>query len=299
MSTVGVAGTGRMGSAIARALVAAGHDPIVWNRTSEGAATLAADLEGRARVAATPAEVAAATDITITMVSDDAAVRDVFTAADGLVAGAHAGGVLVDMSTVLPATIRSVEAVVRATGSGLLDAPVSGSVGLAQSGQLTLMVGGRAEDLERARPVLESLAKSIFHLGPLGSGAVMKLAVNTVIFGLNQAVAEGVALADAAGLDLETAYDVIASGAAGAPYVGYKRAHFLTGDAAPVAFALELAEKDLRLIAETAAAVGQPMPQAALDLELIRAASAGGRSGRDMATITDMLRARRAGAAAG
>jgi 3-hydroxyisobutyrate dehydrogenase-like beta-hydroxyacid dehydrogenase len=288
-----------MGSAIARALVAAGHDPVVWNRTPDGAATLAADLGRRARRATTPAEVAAATDITITMVADDAAVRDVFTGPDGLVAGAHAGGVLIDMSTVLPATIRSVEVAVRATGSGLLDAPVSGSVGLAQSGQLTLMVGGRAEDLERARPVLESLAKSIFHLGPLGSGAVMKLAVNTVIFGLNQAVAEGLALAEAAGLDVETAYDVIASGAAGAPYVGYKRAHFLTGDEAPVAFALSLAEKDLRLIAETAAAVGQPLPQAALDLELIRAASAEGGSGRDMAAVTDALRARRAGAAAG
>jgi 3-hydroxyisobutyrate dehydrogenase/2-hydroxy-3-oxopropionate reductase len=294
VAAVGVAGTGRMGSAIARALVAAGHDPIVWNRTPDGAATLVADLAGRARVATTPAEVAAASDVTITMVADDTAVAAVFSGPDGLVAGAHPGGVLVDMSTVLPATIRSLEGVVRATGSGLLDAPVSGSVGLAQSGQLTLMVGGRAEDLERARPVLESMSKAIFHLGPLGAGAVMKLAVNTVIFGLNQAVAEALALAEASGLDLATAYDVLATGAAGAPYVGYKREQFLIGDAAPVAFALSLAEKDLRLIAETAAAVGQPMPQALLDLELVRAAAAGGRGGRDLATVTDALRSRRA-----
>jgi 3-hydroxyisobutyrate dehydrogenase/2-hydroxy-3-oxopropionate reductase len=221
----------------------------------------------------------------------------VFTADDGLLAGAHAGGVLVDMSTVLPDTIRSVEREVRATGSGLLDAPVSGSVTLAESGGLTLMVGGTDDDLARARPALEALAKTIVHLGPLGSGAAMKLAVNVVIFGLNQALAEGVVLAEAAGVDRATAYDVIAAGAAGAPYVGYKRAQFLDPEGAPVAFSLALTEKDLRLITETADGLGQPLPQTSLNLELVRAAAAGGREGRDFATVADELRARRSTAA--
>lgn len=297
MATVAVVGTGRMGSAMARALGRAGHAVVVQNRTTQPATDLAREIGGRAM--ATPAEAAAAADVTITMLADDAALRSVFAGPDGLAAGAHAGGVLVDMSTVLPDAIRSVEEAVRATGSGLLDAPVSGSVSLAESGGLTLMVGGEAADLDRARPVLESLAKTIFHLGPLGAGAVMKLAVNTVIFGLNEALAEGLALAEAAGVDRALAYDVIAAGAAGAPFVGYKRAAFVEPDATPVAFALDLAEKDLRLISEIATSVGQPLPQAAVNLEIIRAASVGGRGGRDMATVAGELRSRRTGAAVG
>ena len=122
------------------------------------------------------------------------------------------------MSTVRPDTITAFEAAARAAGAGILDAPVSGSVHLAEAGTLTLMVGGEAADLERARPALEAVSKTIFHMGPLGTGAAMKLAVNTVIFGLNGALAEGLVLAEAAGIDRALAYDVIAAGAAGAPY---------------------------------------------------------------------------------
>ena len=201
MTTVAVVGTGRMGGSMARAIAAAGHPLIVQNRTRDRAEALAAELG--ARVAGSPAEAASLADVTITMLSDDAAVEAAFTGTGGLVEGARAGTVLVDSSTVRPDTIRSLEGAVRATGAGLLDAPVSGSVGLAASGQLTLMVGGDAADLERARPALEPLAKAIFHLGPLGSGAAMKLAVNTVIFGLNGAVAEALVLAESAGVDLD------------------------------------------------------------------------------------------------
>jgi 3-hydroxyisobutyrate dehydrogenase-like beta-hydroxyacid dehydrogenase len=297
MTTVAVVGTGRMGSAMARALSRAGHDLIVQNRTRSSCEALAGEID--ARIADTAAEAAAEADVTITMLADDAAVRSVFTGPDGLVEGAHDGGVLVDMSTVLPATIRSVADAVRATGSGILDAPVSGSVTLAESGGLTLMVGGEAADLDRARPALDSLAKAIFHLGPLGAGAVMKLAVNTVIFGLNGALAEGLVLAEAAGVDRAVAYDVIASGAAGAPYVAYKRAQFVDPDGAPVAFSLALTEKDLRLITETAEALGQPLPQTATNLEIIRSAAASHGADRDFATVADELRSRRTGATVG
>ena len=292
MTTVAIVGTGRMGSAMARSLARAGHEVIVQNRTRSSCEALAGEI--RARVVDTPAEAAAAADVAITMLADDTAVRSVFTGPDGLVAGAHEGGVLIDMSTVLPDTIRSLAEAVRATGSGILDAPVSGSVSLAEAGTLTLMVGGEAADLERARPVLESLAKTIFHLGPLGAGAGMKLAVNAVIFGLNGALAEGLVLAEAAGVDRAVAYDVIAAGAAGAPYLGYKRAQFVDPETAPVAFTLALTEKDLRLITQTAEALGQPLPQTAVNLELIRAASTEGRAGRDFAAVADELRSRRA-----
>lgn len=292
MTAVAVVGTGRMGSAMARSLAGAGHDVILQNRTRDRCDPLAAAIG--ARVVNTPAEAAAESDVTITMLADDAAVTSVFTGPDGLVAGAHPGGVLVDMSTVLPATIRSLESAVRATGAGLLDAPVSGSVSLADSGELTLMVGGELADLDRARPTLAALARTIFHLGPLGSGAAMKLAVNTVIFGLNGALSEGLALAEAAGIGRAVAYDVIAAGAAGAPYVVYKREAFVDPDAAPVAFALELAAKDLRLITETAVAVGQPLPQTSVNLELVRAAAHASGDGADLATVAVELRARRA-----
>jgi len=233
--------------------------------------------------------------VTITMLADDAAVRSVFGGADGLIAGAGAGRVLVDMSTVVPDTIRSVADAVRATGAGLLDAPVSGSVSLAESGGLTLMVGGDASDLERASFALEPLARTIFHLGPLGTGAAMKLAVNTLIFGLNGAVAEGLVLAEAAGIEPSLAYDVLAASAAGAPFVAYKRAGFLAPGATPVAFALDLAAKDLRLITGFAAELGVSMPQAETNLALVREASAGGRGGRDFAAVAEELRARRDG----
>ncbi|MEX1169281.1 MAG: NAD(P)-dependent oxidoreductase [Chloroflexota bacterium] len=288
MTAVGVLGIGRMGGAMARALAAAGFEVVCWNRTVAAAEALAAELGGRA--VARPADVAASADVCVSMLADGVAVEAVFRGPDGLLAGSRPGNVLVDSSTVPPSTIRGLEADARAAGAGLLDAPVSGSVALAGSGGLTIMVGGDASDLERARPVLDALAKTVFHMGPLGSGAAMKLAVNAVIFGLNEALAEGLVLAEAAGIDRHAAYDVLAASAVGAPYVGYKRAAFLEPATAPVAFALDLAAKDLRLIAELAGEVGVQMPQAVTNLEVISAASAGGHGERDFSTVADHLR---------
>jgi 3-hydroxyisobutyrate dehydrogenase-like beta-hydroxyacid dehydrogenase len=292
MTTVALLGTGRMGSAMARSLARAGVPLVLWNRTPASAQALAADIG--ARHAATPAEAARGVDVAITMLADDEAVREVFAGPNGLVAGVRPGAVLVDMSTVLPHTIRSLETAVRATGAGILDSPVSGSVGLAETGRLTLMVGGEADDLEVARAALEPLAATIVHVGPLGSGAALKLAVNTVIFGLNHAIAEALVLAEAAGVDRATAYDVLAASAVGAPFVGYKRAAFLEPETTPVAFGLDLAQKDLRLIAALASEVGVPTPQAAINLAEVRAAAAEGRGGLDFSTVAEHLRRRTA-----
>ncbi len=288
MTTAGVLGIGRMGGSMARALAAAGFEVVLWNRSPVRAMALADELGGRA--AMTPAEVAAAADVCVTMLADGAAVDEVFTGPDGLIAGAHPGNVLVDASTVPPDVIRAVEARVRATGAGLLDAPVSGSVALATSGRLTLMVGGDEADLERARPVLEGLSATIFHLGALGTGAAMKLAVNTVIFGLNQAVAEALVLAEAAGISREQAYDILAVSAVGAPYVGYKRAAFLDPEGTPVGMSLALAEKDLRLIADFGVETGAALPQAAINLEQVRAAERTVGEGADMSQVATHLR---------
>lgn len=293
VTTVAIVGTGRMGSAMAHAQRAAGNDLVLQNRTRTRAEEVAAEVGNAVRVVSTPAEAAAAADVAISMLADDDAVVAAWSGADGLVAGAHAGIVLVDCSTVRPDVIRSLETDARARGAGILDAPVSGSTALARNGQLTLMVGGRTEDLERARPGLEPLAKAIVLVGPLGSGAAMKLAVNTVIYGLNEAVAEGLLLAEAAGIDRAVAYDVMANSAVGAPYLGYKRAAFLDPEGTPPTFALALAEKDLWLIRDLAAFEGVDLPQAMLNLGVIRDASTGGREENDFSTVAVELRSRR------
>jgi 3-hydroxyisobutyrate dehydrogenase/2-hydroxy-3-oxopropionate reductase len=286
MTTVAVVGTGRMGSAMARSIARAGFDLVLQNRTRDRAAALAAEIGGRV------VDIAAA-DVAITMLADDDAVRSAYDGPEGLLSRARSGTVLVDMSTVRPDTLGAFAERARAAGAGLLDSPVSGSVHLAETGTLTLMVGGDAGDLERARPVLQAVAKTIVHLGPLGSGAAMKLAVNTVIFGLNGALSEGLVLAEAAGIDRAAAYDVIAASAAGAPFVGYKRAAFLEPESTPVAFSLDLTEKDLGLIAAYAESLGVPMPQAAVNRAVVRQASSNGRGGNDLASVASELRSRR------
>jgi 3-hydroxyisobutyrate dehydrogenase-like beta-hydroxyacid dehydrogenase len=285
---VAVVGTGRMGSAMARSLARGGSELILQNRTRERAEALASELG--ARVVATPADAAAEADVVISMLEDQRAVESAWAGADGLLSGARSGLVLVDSSTVPPSVIQSFAAAAADAGAGILDAPVSGSVPLAETGKLTIMAGGSAEDLDRARPVLEQLATRIFHIGPLGSAAALKLAVNTLIYGLNEAVSEALVLAERAGISREVAYDVFAAGAAGAPYVGYKKAAFLDPDGTPVAFALELAEKDLRLILELADALGAPMPQTRVNQDIVRAATEQFGPDRDTSIVAEHLR---------
>ena len=286
--TAAVLGTGRMGSAMAERLAGQGIAVVVYNRTAERATSLAERIG--ATVAATPAEAASRADIVISMLADDLAVRALYAGPDGVTAGIRAGAVAVDMSTVLPDTVRSIAADVRARDAGILDAPVSGSVASALAGELTIMVGGESADLERARPVLERLAGHVFHLGTLGNGAAMKLAVNTVIFGLNGALAEGLVLAERNGIDRALAYDVLAASAAGAPFVGYKRDAFVDPETTPVAFALSLAAKDLALIRELADASGTAMPQAATNLDTILAAERSAGKHADFSMVASHLR---------
>jgi 3-hydroxyisobutyrate dehydrogenase-like beta-hydroxyacid dehydrogenase len=286
---VAILGTGRMGSAMARALAAAGFELLLYNRSARRAQDLAAALGSSAETAATASDAARGGDVVISMVSDGAAVEELYTGPLGLIAGLRPGSVVLEMSTVPPSVSRGLEARVRATGAGLIDAPVSGSVALAESGQLTIMAGGDAVDLVRARTVLDALGKRVFHLGPLGSGAVMKLAVNNIIMGLNGALAESLVLAERAGVDRATAYEVFASSAAGAPFVLYKRAAFVEPETTPPAFALELAAKDLRLILELGEQVGVRLPQAATNLVQVQAAASRD-PGADLASVAEMLR---------
>jgi 3-hydroxyisobutyrate dehydrogenase-like beta-hydroxyacid dehydrogenase len=288
MVTVAVAGTGRMGSAMARAIARGNVELLLWNRSAERADDLARQLG--ARRVATPAEASATADVAITMLADGDAVREVWGGRDGLVAGAQPGSVLVDMSTVAPDTLPGLAAPARERGVGILDAPVSGSVGLAESGQLTVMVGGSAEDFERARPALELVAKQVTHVGPLGSGAALKLAVNALIFALANGLSEALVLAERAGIDRALAYEVFASSAAGAPFVGYKRDAYVYPSRTAVAFSLDLAAKDLRLITELADRLGVPMAQTRVNQALITDASAHLGADQDFSAVASHLR---------
>ena len=288
MVSVAVVGCGRMGSAMARSLARNGAELTLHNRTEAPARALADELG--ASFAATAREAAAGADIAITMLTDGAAVTETWEGPDGLVAGAHPGGVLVDMSTVPPETIRAFESAVRDRGSGIVDAPVSGSTHLAASGQLTIMAGGSAEDLDLARPALELVSRAITHVGPLGSGAALKLSVNLLIFALNNSLSEALVLAERAGIERAVAYDFFAGSAAGAPFVGYKRSSFVEPDATPVSFSLDLASKDLRLALDLAESLGVSMDQAHTNLEMIGEATDRLGGDRDASVVAVHLR---------
>jgi 3-hydroxyisobutyrate dehydrogenase/2-hydroxy-3-oxopropionate reductase len=284
-STVAVLGTGRMGAAMVRRLAGAGFDLVVWNRDASKAEACA-ELAG-ARVAASPAEAAADAGVVISSLADDTAVRDVYAE---LPAGLRAGAVALEMSTIAPDTVREVAPAVEGAGAALLDAPVSGSVVRVESGELGIMVGGDAGALERARPVLEALATKVIHMGGLGAGAVAKLAVNSIVHSLVVSVSEALVLAERAGIERSTAYEVFASGAAAAPFVLYKRAAFERPDEAPVAFALDLVAKDLDLILALASEVGAPMPQAETNRAEVGSAVDAGFGSRDMSAVAQYLR---------
>ena len=203
-----------------------------------------------------------------------------------------AGTVVADTSTVDPRTVLQLGPDVTARGASLLDTPVSGSIQLVESGELTVLAGGPADDLDRARAVLEILSKRIIHVGPLGAGATMKLAVNAIIHGLNQALSESLVLAERAGVERAAAYEVFASSAVAAPFVLYKRAAFEHPDSAPVAFSLDLVAKDLDLILGLAARTGAPMPQAEVNRRTVAEAVEAGYGPADLSALARRLRER-------
>lgn len=290
---VAILGTGRMGGAMAGTLARAGFDLTLWNRTPSKPSRVAADTG--ASVADTPADAVASADVVLSVLADREAVRAVFLGDDGAVARLRSGAVVCEMSTVEPEVSRELLASVRDTGADLLDCPVSGSVPAVESASLTIMVGGAADCLEVARPVLEALSARIIAMGDLGTGAAMKLAVNGVVHALNQALCEALVVAESAGIERSRAYEVFASSAVAAPFVAYKREAFEDPEGTPVAFTVDLVVKDLQLLRDLADRLAVPVEQVAANL---RAATAAGEryGARDMAAIAGWLRERRGAA---
>jgi 3-hydroxyisobutyrate dehydrogenase-like beta-hydroxyacid dehydrogenase len=253
---VGFAGIGRMGLPMARNVLDAGFPLTVFNRTPERCDPL---VEAGATLAETPADLARASDVVITMVADGDAVRALLDGPDGMLAGAEPGLVLAEMSTIGPIAAREIAAHCAEHGVEMLDAPVSGSIAVATAGQLTLLVGGEEGPLERARPVLDAMSKAVLHLGPSGAGAAIKLSINLIIGATVQSVSEALVVAEASGIEREAAYDAIASSVVGSTFVDYKRDAWLDPDGTPTAFTLDLMLKDLGLALELGEATGVPL----------------------------------------
>jgi 3-hydroxyisobutyrate dehydrogenase-like beta-hydroxyacid dehydrogenase len=287
---VALIGAGRMGSAMGARVAGAGHDLVVFNRTRSRAEDLAGRTE--ARVADSAREAAEFAEVCLVSLADDPAVTATYLDDNGLIAGLQPRAIVCDASTVAPATVRGLNPLVAQKDAILLDTPVSGSVSTVESGTLTVMVGGDQDGLDRARPVLDTFAKSIFYLGDIGAGATMKLVVNSLVHSLNVAVSEALVLAEKAGLDRETAYDIFEAGAAGAPYVKYKREAFLRPGDGPVAFSLDLVAKDQELIHDLAAQVGARMDQGEASRKLVAEAVSAGMAERDISEVAEFLRRR-------
>jgi len=286
--TVAVIGTGRMGGAMVATLRRAGFPVRVWNRTSAGARDVA-DRTG-ADAHATVTDAVSGADVVISSLADDTAVLETYAGPDGVVSALRDGQIALEMSTIAPRTVRQVGSMVAERGATLLDAPVSGSVPTVEKGELTIMVGGPVPALDRARPVLDALAAKVFHVGELGAGATVKLAVNALVHAIDVGLSEALVLAEKAGVDRTAAYDVFAAGAAAAQFVLYKREAFEHPDDAPLTFSLDLMAKDLDLILELAREVGARMDQAAGNRATVRDAMGAGFENRDMSIVAEYLR---------
>jgi len=279
---IGIAGTGRMGSAIAARLIGLGHTLTVWNRSPEK--TKAAVAAG-ATVAATPAELASRAEVIITILTNAAAIDAVYYGDHGLLAGEVKGKLFIEMSTVRPETERALAEWVAKKHAQLVECPVGGTVTPARDGKLFGFVGADALAFDRAKPLLEQMCRRIEHVGPVGAGSAMKLAINLPLIVFWQAFGEAISLTKPLGIDPARLIEIFCDtpGAAGvlknrAPLV----AKALAGeDTGPATFDLDMMRKDLRTMLEEAKGLGVELPTTARVLEAFDRAAQAGHGGID------------------
>jgi 3-hydroxyisobutyrate dehydrogenase len=258
---IGVAGIGKMGTAIAQRLMEAGHKVSVWNRSADKTKPLA---DAGATVAKTPAELASGAEAVITLLTDSAAIDTVYNGPSGLLSGDVRGKLFIEMSTVPPATETALAAKVRTKGAALVECPVGGSTGPARQGKLIGLMGAGDADAARAKPILEQLCRRLEHCGPVGAGSVMKLTINMPLMIYWQALGEALALCRPLNLDPARIMDLL-SDTSGGPNVlkvrGPAIAHMLkTGDGGTVTFDVESGIKDLRIMLGEGKARGLDLP---------------------------------------
>jgi 3-hydroxyisobutyrate dehydrogenase len=283
---IGIAGTGRMGTAMTLRLMDVGHELTVWNRTPEKTKALAA---AGARVAESPAALASSAELVITMLTDDKAIEAMYHGPRGLLAGDARGKLFVEMSTVRPGVEIALASRVGQKGGALVDCPVGGTVGPAREGRLFGFVGGADADVARARPVLEQLCRRLEHVGPVGAGARMKLAINLPLMVYWQAFSEALALCAPLNLDPDRLISIF-SETSGGPNVlkarGPAVAAGLRGqDSGPVTFDVDLICKDLRVMIAEGRALGIDLPVSQRSLECFEEAAEEGMGPRDGALL--------------
>lgn len=285
MLQVGVIGLGTMGSGMAAMLLKAGFPLAVYNRNPERAKPLVAQ---GARAATSPKQAAQARDVVIAMVADDKASREVWSGPDGALAGAKDGAVLIECSTISPGWARELSALAAKQGCSFLDAPVTGSKVHASTGKLRFLVGGEARAIQRVEPVLRALGSEIVALGPVGSGALMKL-INNMVCGVQVAsLAEAVGLIKRTGLDLPLALAVLTSGAPGSPLVGAVASRMEKQDY-EVNFLLRLMQKDLTYALNEGESHQVSLATVAAALGLFRHANEAGWGESDMASVVEPM----------
>ncbi len=286
--SVALLGLGTMGAGMAANLLKAGFRLTVYNRSRAKAEAFAAQ---GARVAETPADAVSGASVILSMLADDEASRAVWLGPDGALVAAANDAVLVECSTVSPAWIAELAEAVGRRSLQLLDAPVTGSRMQAAGGQLSFLVGGSEEALAIARPVLEAMSKEIVHLGPVGSGATMKL-VNNFLCGVQAAsLAEGIAWLERSGLDRDKAIDLLKRGAPGSPLLANLSTRMTSRDYT-VNFYLKLMSKDLQYAGDAAAASGVELTTAANARRLFEHATAQGYGEQDMSAVVELVRAK-------
>lgn len=283
---IGIAGTGRMGSALAGRLLGFNHELAVWNRTRDKTAALAA---AGAKVVATPEAVTTASEIVITILTDATAIEAVYRGADGLLAGNAKGKLFLEMSTARPDAKRAIADAVRAKGGTCVDCPVGGTVKPATEGQLLGLAGGDAGDIARAKPLLDQLCRRVEHVGPIGAASAVKLAMNLTSLVYWQSFGEALALCKPLGLKPARLMELFAE-SSGAPPIFQRRAGHIAAtlegkDILPVNFDIDSVRKDLRTMLEEAAAIGCRLPVAERALECFDQASREGLGGKDCATL--------------
>lgn len=271
---VGFIGLGIMGLGMARNLLKAGFTVRAWNRTSSKTDTLVA--EG-AEAGSSPADVAAHSDIIVTCVSDTPDVEHVILDEGGVIHGAKAGSLVIDCSTISPQATQVIAAKLAEKGIHMLDAPISGGSEGAAKGTLSIMVGGAAEDFERAMPVFAAMGKTITHVGATGAGQTVKLVNQVLVVGNCLAMCEALMLAQAGGVDLQKTFDAISKGAAGSWMFTNRAPQIINRDWRP-GFTVALQQKDLRLVLQAADQLGVPLPGTALIFQMYRTLEALGNS---------------------
>ena len=284
---VGFLGLGTMGAAMAENLAKAGFPITVWNRTPAKVEPL---LRLGAKPGKSPAHVAAVAEVVITMVSQHADVEAVVLGPAGALEGLRDGSVLIDMSTVSPATSRKLAGAVTTKQAEFLDAPVVGSKSPATEGALVILVGGLPTTLERCRPVLDAMGKTIIHAGGVGAGSALKLAVNLMLAHLAAGFAEGLLLVERAGLDPKRYLEVLEASTFRSPWYQTKGAGMIKREFAPH-FALKHMHKDLRLMGELSVDVKAALPITTAIEQLFAASDAGGKSELDYSAILAQLEA--------